>query len=138
MNWDYSTYSKVDDKVKKYFPYTKARENQLETISKIKYAIDNGYKYIILEAGTCTGKSAIAATLALMYDSTYILTVTKQLQEQYLHDFSNLGFKLVKGRGNFQCMKYLEEGIEKSCDEGRCVIEGYHCEHSIRNKPVEI
>ena len=137
MNWDYSTYSKVDDNVKKYFPYTKARENQLETISEIKYAIDNGYKYIILEAGTGTGKSAIAATLALMYDSTYILTVTKQLQEQYLHDFSNLGFKLVKGRGNFQCRKYLEDGIEKPCDEGRCVIEGYRCEHSIRNKPVE-
>ena len=132
--WDYSVYSKVDEEVKKYFPYTKARENQLETISEIKHAIDLGYKYIILEAGTGTGKSAIAATLALMYDSTYILTVTKQLQEQYFNDFSDLGFKVVKGRGNFQCRKYLENGIEKSCDEGRCVIEGYHCQNSIRNK----
>lgn len=133
MLWEYSTYSKIDSEVSKYFPFDKARENQLETISEIKEAIDNGYKYIILEAGTGTGKSAIATTLSLMYDSAYILTVTKQLQEQYLNDFSSLGFKLVKGRGNFECKKYLEDAIEKNCDEGRCVIEGHHCEYSIKN-----
>lgn len=136
MNWEYSTYSKVDSDVANHFPFTKARENQLETISEIKHAIDKGYKYIILEAGTGTGKSAIAATLALMYDSTYILTVTKQLQDQYFNDFSQLGFKLVKGRVNFKCRKYAEDKIDKSCDEGRCIIEGYHCEHSTKNKPV--
>ena len=136
MNWEYSTYSKVDSDVANHFPFTKARENQLETISEIKHAIDKGYKYIILEAGTGTGKSAIAATLALMFESTYILTVTKQLQDQYLNDFSRLGFKLVKGRGNFKCRKYAEDKIDKCCDEGRCIIEGYHCEHSTKNKPI--
>ena len=133
MNWEYSKYSKIDAEVKKYFPYTKARKNQLETISEIKYAIDKGYKYIVLEAGTGTGKSVIAATLSLIYDSSYILTVTKQLQDQYYNDFADLGFKLVKGRGNFRCRKYLEDGIDNSCDEGRCIIEGYHCQNSIRN-----
>lgn len=126
--WQYSTYSKVDEEVKKYFPFKKARKHQLETISEIKEAIDKGYKYIVLEAGTGTGKSVIAATLSSMHDSSYILTVTKQLQDQYLHDFKNLGFKLVKGRGNFTCKKYLEDDIEQGCDEGRCVIEGYQCD----------
>ena len=134
MNWQYSTYSEIDNNVKKFFPFTNARENQLETISEIKKAIDNGYKYIILEAGTGTGKSAIAATLASIYDSTYILTVTKQLQDQYLKDFKDLGFKVVKGRANFKCRKYAEDNISQNCDEGRCIIEGYSCEYSLKNK----
>ena len=133
-NWPYSKYSKVDLEVKNNFPFADPRENQLETISEIKNAIAKGYKYIILEAGTGTGKSAIAATLASIFDSTYILTVTKQLQEQYLKDFKDLGFKLVKGRGNFKCKKYLEDGISQNCDEGRCIVEGYRCEYSIKEK----
>lgn len=136
--WKYSSYSKIDPEVKMNFPFQNPRKNQLETISEIKEAIDKGFKYIILEAGTGTGKSAIAATLASMYDSTYILTVTKQLQEQYLNDFSNLGFKLVKGRGNFKCKKYAQENVDLGCDEGRCVVEGYKCEYSIKDNHVEV
>ena len=136
-NWLYSTYSNVDSQVKENFPFDKPRVHQLETISEIKEAIDNGYKYIVLEAGTGTGKSVIAATLASMYDSTYILTITKQLQDQYQRDFKELGFKLVKGRGNFKCRKYSEENINQHCDEGRCVIEGYNCEYSIKRKSPE-
>ena len=137
-NWPYSNYSKIDPIVRDNFPFKEPRQYQLETISEIKEAIDNGYKYIILEAGTGTGKSLIAATLASIYDSTYILTVTKQLQEQYLKDFKELGFKLVKGRGNFKCRKYLQEDIEYSCDEGRCVLEGYNCEFSTKRINDEI
>ena len=111
FNWKYSDYSKINKEVKDNFPFKTPRNEQLETISEIKEAIDNGYKYIILEAGTGTGKSAIAATLASMYDSSYILTVTKQLQDQYLDDFSDLGFKVVKGRGNFYFKKYEDEGV---------------------------
>lgn len=133
MEWEYSNYSNVDAKVKDAFPFSSARENQLETISEVKHAIEKGYKYIVLEAGTGTGKSAIAATLASIYDSTYILTVTKQLQDQYLRDFKNLGFRLVKGRGNFTCRKYQDDNINQFCDEGRCILEGYKCEYSIKN-----
>lgn len=131
--WDYSTYSKISIEAAKNFPFEEARQYQLETISEIKQAIDKGYKYIVLEAGTGTGKSAIAATLAKMFDSSYILTVTKQLQDQYIRDFSDLGFRLVKGRSNFQCIKYLEDGIQRSCDFGRCKMEGHLCKYSIEN-----
>ena len=127
--WEYSTYSKINSQVKNTFPFNEPRENQLETISEIVEAIDNGYKYIVLEAGTGTGKSAIAATLALMFDSTYILTKTKQLQDQYLNDFKNEGFVLVKGKSNFKCRKYAEDGIDETCEFGRCALEGYYCEY---------
>lgn len=136
-NWQYSTYSDIDSQVKQNFPFKKPRIHQLETISEIKYAIDKGYKYIVLEAGTGTGKSVIAATLAEMYGSTYILTITKQLQDQYQRDFKDLGFKVVKGRGNFKCKKYAEENIKNRCDEGRCILEGYNCGYSIKRKSLD-
>ena len=124
--WQYSSYSKIDPEAERHFPFTAPRRDQLETISEIIDAIDRGFKYIVLEAGTGTGKSAIAYTLSSIFDSSYILTVTKQLQEQYLSDFKDL--KLVKGRNNFTCTR----DPARTCDEGRCILEGLKCEDAIR------
>ena len=121
--WQYSNYSKISPVAERHFPFKSPRTDQLETISEIIDAISRGYKYIVLEAGTGTGKSAIAATLSSIYDSSYILTVTKQLQDQYLEDFSNLC--LVKGRGNFRCRMDLTI----PCDEGKCIAGGQSCEN---------
>ena len=62
------------------------RPEQVKIIDEISTAIDNDYHNIILEAGTGTGKSAIATTIARMMDESYILTMTNQLQRQYLDD----------------------------------------------------
>ena len=78
------------------------RNSQIKLINRINWAINEGYKNIILEAGTGTGKSAIATTLANMYEDSYILTMTKQLQEQYLDDFGDILVE-IKGRGNYKC-----------------------------------
>jgi Rad3-related DNA helicase len=78
------------------------RNTQIQLINKINFAIGEGYKNIILEAGTGTGKSAIATTLANMYEDSYILTMTKQLQEQYLDDFEDILVE-IKGKGNYKC-----------------------------------
>ncbi len=78
------------------------RNTQIKLINKINLAINEGYKNIILEAGTGIGKSAIATTLANMYDDSYILTMTKQLQEQYLEDFGEMLVE-IKGKGNYKC-----------------------------------
>ena len=122
--WQYSNYSKINPEVQKHFPFKNPRVDQLETISEIVNAIDKGFKYIILEAGTGTGKSAIAYTLSSMYDSSYILTVTKQLQDQYVDDFNNL--KLVKGRSNFRC----QQDSTLTCDEGKCLLEEFSCDNT--------
>ncbi|WP_458453089.1 helicase C-terminal domain-containing protein [Methanobrevibacter sp.] len=132
LGWQYSDYSKTDPRIKQHFPFKKPREEQLETISEIVDAIGKGYKYIVLEAGTGTGKSAIAATLANMHESSYILTVTKQLQDQYLRDFDD--FKSVKGRSNFTCKSYIEDNVHQSCEEGKCIVEGFDCRYSIKNQ----
>lgn len=78
------------------------RSSQVKLINKINWAIGEGYKNIILEAGTGTGKSAIATTLANMYEDSYILTMTKQLQEQYMDDFDDMLVE-IKGKGNYKC-----------------------------------
>lgn len=91
------------------------RPEQKKIIDDIVTAIDNGYKNIILEAGTGIGKSAIATTIANMNDDTYILTRTKQLQEQYLKDF---GYMLaeIKGRSNYICNTSSTSDFTFMCD----------------------
>ena len=107
-------YPEIPEQIIENFPFENPREGQLDIIADIEEAISKGYKYIILEAGTGTGKSAVATTLARMYESAYILTMTKQLQKQYADEFD---FPLVKGRGNFDCLK---DGLEVTCDMGAC------------------
>src|SRR5690606_31857510 len=94
-------YPHVDEEILEEFPFPSPREGQLNIIRCLSEAIEQGYPYLILEAGTGTGKSAVATTLARMYQPAYILTMTKQLQAQYASEF---GYPLVKGRGNFACL----------------------------------
>ncbi|MBM4240383.1 MAG: ATP-dependent DNA helicase [Euryarchaeota archaeon] len=104
----------IDAEIIENFPFPEAREGQLEIISDIKNAIDDGFEYIILEAGTGTGKSAIATALCNIFEPAYILTMTKQLQAQYSDEF---GHSLMKGRSNFYCKA---ADLEESCDKGVC------------------
>ena len=80
-------YPHIDEDIIENFPFEEPRLGQLDIIQDINDAIRKGFKYIVLEAGTGTGKSAIATTLAKMYESAYILTMTKQLQSQYSDEF---------------------------------------------------
>lgn len=65
-------------------------------------AFNSGYKYVILEAPTGFGKSAVAIALALSFGSSYICTSTKDLQTQYSNDFPYV--KAAKGKNNFPCL----------------------------------
>ena len=123
----------ISEEIIENFPYETPRFGQLEIISDINEAIEDGYKYIILEAGTGTGKSAIATTLAKMYQSAYILTMTKQLQSQYFNEFA---FPMVKGRGNFSC---LHDNLDSTCDIGTCKTtpssRKFFCKYGISRSP---
>lgn len=116
------------------FPFETPRMGQLDIIQDINDAIRQGYKYIVLEAGTGTGKSAIATTLAKMYGSAYILTMTKQLQAQYADEFD---FPLVKGRRNFAC---LNDNLESTCDMGTCktspTSSNFFCPYGVAKNPT--
>ena len=120
----------IDEEVIEHFPFKQARHNQLELIEEILNAFDNDKKYIILEAGTGTGKSAIAATIGQILQPAYILTMTKQLQRQYADEF---GYPQVKGRNNFSC---LDSGSLNTCDQGTCqtirTTEEFACPYGIK------
>ena len=127
-------YPHIDEEIIENFPFTEPRFGQLDIIQNINDAIRQGYKYIILEAGTGTGKSAIATTLAKMYESAYILTMTKQLQSQYANEFD---FPLVKGRGNFAC---LNSNLDVTCDMGTCkttpTSSNFFCSFGVAKNPT--
>jgi len=78
------------------------RPEQKQIINEIIEAIEMGFKNIIVEAGTGTGKSAIATTIANYIGDSYILTMTKQLQNQYLDDFEYM-LAEIKGTSNYNC-----------------------------------
>ncbi|RAP44197.1 helicase C-terminal domain-containing protein [uncultured Methanosphaera sp.] len=123
----------IDDEIIENFPFKEARHNQLELITEILNAFEDGKRYVILEAGTGTGKSAIAATLGQILQPAYILTMTKQLQRQYADEF---GYAQVKGRNNFSC---LDSGSLNTCDQGTCqtirTSDEFTCPYGIKMEP---
>ncbi len=124
----------INEEILENFPFEQPRVGQLDIIQDIQEAIQQGYKYIILEAGTGTGKSAVTTTLAKLYGSAYILTMTKQLQAQYADEF---GFPLVKGRSNFGCM---QDNFDSTCNMGTCkttpVSHNFSCLYGISKNPT--
>ena len=99
------------------------RPEQRKIIDEIQEAMELGFQNIILEAGTGIGKSAIATTIANMVNNSYILTMTNQLQSQYLDDFKYM-LTEIKGRNNYSCNFqptcedcYMEDQGEKKCND---------------------
>ena len=102
-----------DTKFKEIFPFNNPRAGQKELIEKIISAYESGKKYVILNAPTGTGKSVIGYTIAKYFESAYVLTSQKVLQEQYYNDLS---IPLVLGRNNYTCQK----NSALTCEMGEC------------------
>lgn len=123
------------DKVLKNFPLKTPRDIQVEAIRKTVDHYNNGAKYVVLEAPVGTGKSAIAvALMRTMGDSSYLQTLTEQLQDQYIGDFAEHGLVSLKGRGKFKC-KNLTDG---TCADGKHAFTGKHacqgCPYKVARK----
>lgn len=83
---------------------------------------------MILCAPTGVGKSLIGATVSSYFDSSFTITASKHLQDQYVQDISFL--KPVKGKQNFPCLQIMEfEKVSNArramrwgltCDKGQC------------------
>jgi len=114
-----------------YFPeWMTPRPQQKAILKKIADGIDQGYTHILLDAGTGIGKSAIAVTLARYFCSAYIVTITKQLQDQYHEDFK---YQVLKGRSNFDCIEGMDFN-DATCDDGLCQTADLLCDHGISRK----
>ena len=105
------------------------RETQKEILNAIEQKIKSGYKTIILSAPTGVGKSLIAATVARYYGGSFIVTASKQLQDQYSKDLKFL--MPVKGKSNFACLKLMEEQKLKKFDTKKAIQNGLTCEKGI-------
>ncbi len=84
------------------FPFARYRAGQREALDAARDAFAEGKRFVVVEAPTGAGKSAIAVALAREASAAYILTAQKILQDQYTRDFPDLA--LMKGRANYRCL----------------------------------
>jgi len=107
------------------FPFARYRSGQREALQAIRDAYDQGARFVILEAPTGSGKSAIAVALAREASSAYVITAQKILQDQYLRDFPD--FALMKGRSNYECLVADTHAAAAPCLVGRKFPECEDC-----------
>lgn len=109
--------------ISKYFPYDSFRLNQETVINDVLEAIDSDYEHIIVDAPTGFGKSAVVQTINdILVDregySSFILTATKNLQNQYwksCRDDDFADYQVMMGRSNYSCNMGA-----KDCNNGLC------------------
>lgn len=99
------------------FPFSTYRKGQKEAIDQARVAFKRGKRFVVIEAPTGSGKSAIAITLAREASSAYLLTAQKILQDQYLRDFPDIA--LMKGRSNYHCLVAPTHAAAAPCITGR-------------------
>src|SRR5690349_18586015 len=97
-----------------YFPGN-PRPVQKEILGRVESALKSGYKKIIIQSPTGTGKSFLAATIARWQGSSSILTATTELQDQYSKDFAYM--RTVRGKTHFPCLQL--DSLD-SCNKGLC------------------
>lgn len=106
---------------KKFFPFKEPRKDQNDAINFILDAfLNKNKKFVIMDAATGVGKSAIAVTVARYLNSVdnqgqqlpeneshgaYFLTTQKILQDQYESDFRPPAGRMmsIKSSSNYQC-----------------------------------
>lgn len=82
-----------------FFVAPSYRAGQRESIDAIEDAFEQGYRYVVLEAPTGSGKSHIARAFAFQAGTAHILTSQKGLQDQYERDFPDMF--VMKGRSAY-------------------------------------
>tara|TARA_A100001015_G_C15010766_1_gene722985 strand:- start:428 stop:2053 length:1626 start_codon:yes stop_codon:yes gene_type:complete len=122
--------------LEKYFPHKTPRPQQVDAIN---FAIDSflssDKKYVIIEAGTGVGKSAIGMTIAGMLgehlssseeysNGAWFVTTQKILQDQYIGDFGSLSLKSIKSSSNYKCRFKKRNSCSDSLNELRSIEKG--------------
>ena len=116
----------------KFFPYEEIREQQKEAIEFCLNEFQNGKRFVIIEAGTGVGKSAIGYTVAQtmaqinpagsddVLPGSWFVTTQKLLQDQYIKDYLTLGMRSIKSSTNYQC-KYKKWN---TCSDSQKELKG--------------
>ena len=107
----------VKDDWIKFFPHDIPRGCQEDAVNfALDSIVDKEKRFVIIEAGTGVGKSAIGLTVARYLSDNkksgeeygqgaYFLTTQKILQEQYVKDFGRFSgaMRSIKSSSNYQC-----------------------------------
>lgn len=99
------------------FPFPSFRAGQGEALESAREAFAEGKRFVVVEAPTGAGKSAIAVALAREAKSAYVLTNQKILQDQYVTDFPDLA--VMKGRANYDCLVAPTHAAAAPCIAGK-------------------
>ena len=104
-------------KYSKFFPHEKIRDQQADAIEfALDAFVNQNKRFVIIEAGTGVGKSAVGLTIGRyineisnstedFVDGTYFVTTQKILQDQYVKDFGGARKKMksIKSSSNYTC-----------------------------------
>ena len=104
---------------KKHFPYEQVRPAQDKAIQfALESFINKDKRFVIIEAGTGVGKSAIGLTIAnYLGGGAYFLTTQKVLQAQYMRDFKSEGLRSLTSSANFRCQYYKTKDCSSALRE---------------------
>jgi Rad3-related DNA helicase len=101
------------DTLLKNFPF-EFRGNQSSILGDIgKALMDPKIRFVVVQAPTGTGKSPLAIAAARSVGSSYVMTPTKPLQDQYARDFKQY-FADMRGRSNYACTEYVGNNCASS------------------------
>lgn len=112
----------------KHFPHKTPRKEQVDIIDFILNAFKEK-RFVIVEAGTGVGKSAIGVTVAKFMEETqgyssHFVTTQKILQDQYVNDFSKIGMNSIKSASNYTCNHKKNQSCSESQKELRAEPKG--------------
>jgi len=111
-----------------FFPYRTIRSEQEKAINFcLDQFINHDKKYVVIEAGTGTGKSAIGVTVARYLNAhskasedyekgSWFVTTQKILQDQYERDFSPPKGRVcsIKSSSNYKCKFHKQNTCKES------------------------
>jgi ATP-dependent DNA helicase DinG len=115
----------------RFFPYPECRKSQEDAInSALNAFLNENKRFVIIEAATGTGKSAIGFTIAKYMDSvlsesesfkkgSYFLTTQKLLQDQYMRDFGEPLSSMcqIMSATNYQCKHHKKQSCAESIQQ---------------------
>ena len=117
-----------------FFPYEEIRKEQTLAIDfALDSFINQDKKFVIIEAGTGVGKSAVGYTVAKYLNNqvlkpesrfepgSYFITTQKILQEQYIKDFGSgpRPMRSIKSSSNYKCTY----NKKNSCGESQRLLK---------------
>ena len=102
----------------------------------LEWLTNDERRFMCASLPTGAGKSLLAALCASISGKrTVVLTATKGLQDQFVKDFYDVGFRDIRGQNAYPCIFFMPQSsvgsaptIRISVDQGPCHA-GMYCEH---------